>query len=58
MRLYGRKEHLMVFDFIDNANLFNMPYSLHGIFNIKEYRSGEYVVASEKHRQMEKDMVS
>ncbi len=32
MRLYEGKEYLMVFDFIDNANLFNMPYSLHRIF--------------------------
>ena len=56
MRLYEGKEYLMVFDFIDNANLFNMPYSLHRIFNIAEYRPGEYVVASEKQRQMDKDL--
>ena len=56
MRLSEGKEYLMVFDFIDNANLFNMPYSLHRIFNIKEYRPGEYVVASKKQRQIEKDL--
>lgn len=56
MRLYEGKEYLMVFDFIDNANLFNMPYSLHRIFNIAEYRPGEYVVASKKHRQKDKDL--
>lgn len=37
MRLAKDKEYLMVFDFIDNANLFNMPYSLHRMFNIKEW---------------------
>lgn len=56
MRLYEGKEYLMVFDFIDNANLFNMPYSLHRMFNIKEYRPGEYVIASKKQKQMDKDL--
>jgi len=57
MRLCEGKEYLMVFDFIDNANLFNMPYSLHRIFNIKEYRPGEYVIASEKQKQMERELI-
>lgn len=34
MRKAPNKEYVMVFDFIDNAGLFNMPYSLHRVFNI------------------------
>ena len=56
MRLHEGKEYLMVFDFIDNANLFNMPYSLHRMFNIAEYRPGGYVVASKKQKQMDRDL--
>lgn len=56
MRLFEGKEYLMVFDFIDNANLFNMPYSLHRVFNINEYRPGEYVVASSIQRRLDKDL--
>lgn len=58
MRLSEGKEYLMVFDFIDNANLFNMPYSLHRMFNIKEYTPGEYVVSSKKQRQLDKDLIA
>lgn len=58
MRKSEGKEYLMVFDFIDNANLFNMPCSLHRVFNINEYRPGEYVLASGKHRQLDKDLIA
>lgn len=58
MRKSKGKEYLMVFDFIDNANLFNMPYSLHRIFNIKEYRPGEYVLASEKQKQFDRALIA
>ncbi|NLV89604.1 MAG: ATP-dependent helicase, partial [Tissierellia bacterium] len=58
MRLLEGKEYLMVFDFIDNANLFNMPYSLHRLFNIKEYRPGEYVLAPENKRKLDKDLIA
>lgn len=58
MRLCEGKNYLMVFDFIDNSNLFNMPYSLHRIFNIKEYRPGEYVVASKNQQQMDIDLIA
>ena len=58
MRLYEGKDYLMVFDFIDNTNLFNMPYSLHRVFNIKEYRPGEYVVASNKQRKLDNDLIA
>lgn len=58
MRKSKGKEYLMVFDFIDNANLFNMPYSLHRIFNIKEYHAGRYAVASQKQFEMDRDLFS
>lgn len=58
MRKCEGKDYLMVFDFIDNANLFNMPYSLHRVFNIKEYRPGEYVVASKEHKQVDRDLIA
>jgi len=48
----------MVFDFIDNAGLFNMPYSLHRMFNLKEYRAGEYVVASRKQFELDRDLIA
>lgn len=41
------KEYLMVFDFIDNANLFNAPLSAHRIFNIEKYVPGALIVASD-----------
>lgn len=58
MRLAKDKDCLMVFDFIDNANLFNMPYSIHRMFNIKEYRPGAFALASEKSWQLEKDLIA
>lgn len=57
MRLAPDKEYLMVFDFIDNANLFNMPYSLHRMFNISQYIPGEYVLASDKQRKFDRDLM-
>ena len=48
----------MVFDFIDNAGLFNMPYSLHRMFNLKEYKAGEYVVASQKQFELDRDLIA
>lgn len=51
------KEYLMVFDFIDNANLFNMPYSMHRMFNIKKYIPGALVLAPKKAKKLEKDMI-
>ena len=47
----------MVFDFVYNANLFNMPYSLHRMFNIEDYIPGGYVVAPQKQKQLEKDLL-
>ena len=58
MRKTPGKEYLMVFDFIDNANLFNMPYSLHRVFNVQEYEAGKYVVASQGQFELDKDLIA
>ena len=58
MRKCAGKDYLMVFDFIDNAGLFNMPYSLNRMFNLKEYRAGEYVVASQKQFELDSDLIA
>ena len=58
MRKYPGKEYLMVFDFIDNANLFNRPYSLHRLFNIKDYRPGEWVLAPKQLLSREQELVA
>ncbi len=57
MRISEGKEYLMVFDFIDNSNLFNAPYSLHRMFNISEYRPGEFVLAPKSKRKLDKDLI-
>lgn len=46
MRLSEGKDCLMVFDFVDNANMFNAAYSLHRLLGKKDYHAGGYVVAS------------
>ncbi|SHI29293.1 hypothetical protein SAMN02746098_03817 [Desulfosporosinus lacus DSM 15449] len=48
----------MVYDFIDNAGLFNMPYSLNRMFNLKDYRAEEYVVASQKQFELDSDLIA
>jgi len=58
MRKSEGKDYLMVFDFIDNASMFNMPYSLHRMFNLKEYKTGQYVVASQKQFQLDWDLIA
>jgi len=50
------KEELLVFDFVDNANMFNRPYSCHRLLSIAEYRPGQYVLASEAARQKDWDL--
>lgn len=51
------KEYLMVFDFIDNASLFNAPLSMHRVFNINNYTPLGYTLASEKLRKLDEDML-
>lgn len=43
MRTCQGKDCLVVFDFVDNANMFNSPYSMHRMFNISSYRPGGLV---------------
>lgn len=51
------KEDLLVFDFVDNANMFNMPYSLHRLLDIANYHPLEYVLAPDNKRQLDSDML-
>ena len=48
----------MVFDFIDNASLFNAPNSLHRMFNINKYKPGEYVIAPKNKRILDIDLLA
>ena len=50
------KSDLLVFDFVDNANMFKMPYSLHRTLNMSEYRPFEYVLAPEYLRKHDPNM--
>lgn len=50
------KSDLLVFDFVDNANMFKMPYSLHRTLNMSEYRPFEYVLAPEHLRKHDPNM--
>lgn len=56
MRLFDGKESLMVFDFVDNASVYNMPMSLHRLFKLKEYRPGELAAAPKEMRAAEADL--
>ena len=56
MRLSPGKESLMVFDFVDNASQYNMPYSMHRLFRLKEYRPGALVLGSKKQKMAEQGL--
>lgn len=56
MRKAPGKEFLMVFDFVDNANLFNMPYSLHRILGVHDYVPGGMVVGPKHAMHVDQDM--
>ena len=51
MRLSEGKDSLMVFDFVDNASMYNMPYSMHRLFKLKEYRPGAIVLGTETQKR-------
>ena len=53
MRLCEGKECLMVFDFVDNASQYNMPYSMHRLLKLKDYHPGKRVLGTKK--QMQED---
>lgn len=46
MRTAESKLYLMIFDFLDNASKYNMPYSMHRLFKLRDYRPGKLVLAS------------
>lgn len=56
MRKSEGKEYLMVFDFVDNANMFNEALSMHRMFNEKEYRPGSFVLAPKAKKKFELDL--
>ena len=56
MRTHEGKEFLMVFDFVDNANMFNCPYSLHRLLNVDEYVAGGMVLGTKHAIQWDRDM--
>ena len=56
-RRYPGKEDLLVVDFVDNANMFNMPYSLHRVLDIAKYQPMAYVLAPENKRKLDQDML-
>lgn len=56
MRTHEGKEFLMVFDFVDNANMFNCPYSLHRLLNVAEYVPGGMVLGTKHSMKWDRDM--
>ncbi len=56
MRTAEGKDHLMVFDFVDNASQYNMPYSLHRLFKLNEYHAGCTVVGKKGQREADNDL--
>ena len=56
MRLSEGKEHLMVFDFVDNASQYNTPYSLHRLFKLGEYRPGKLALAPAGQKTAEENL--
>lgn len=50
------KDNLVVFDFVDNANMFKMPYSIHRLLNINSYRPFEYTLAPDSIKQHDMNM--
>lgn len=56
MRKAPCKEFLMVFDFVDNANMFNTPYSMHRLLGIGQYRAGGLVLGTKASIKWDLDM--
>lgn len=56
MRLSEGKDHLMVFDFVDNASQYNTPYSLHRLFKLNEYRPGKLALATAQQKAAEENL--
>lgn len=56
MRICEGKDFLMVFDFVDNANMFNCPYSMHRLFNVSHYNPGGLVLGTKHGIKWDNDM--
>ena len=56
MRTHQGKDFLMVFDFVDNANMFNCPYSLHRMLNLEKYVPGGLVLGTKHSIAWDNDM--
>lgn len=56
MRLAEGKESLMVFDFVDNASQYNMPYSLHRLFRLKDYQPGKLVLGTKQQKAADAEL--
>ncbi|MGN1133939.1 MAG: DEAD/DEAH box helicase [Oscillospiraceae bacterium] len=56
MRLAEGKEQLIVFDFVDNASQYNMPYSMHRLFKLGEYRPGKLVLGTKQQKAADDEL--
>lgn len=56
MRNSEGKDHLMVFDFVDNASQYNAPYSMHRLFKLKDYHAGGTVLGKKGQREAELEL--
>ena len=56
MRIADGKDHLMVFDFVDNAGQYNAPYSLHRLMHVGEYRPGQTVIGRAGQREADEEL--
>lgn len=48
MRKAEGKDCLIVFDFVDNAGRYNIPCSMHRLFQLKDYHPGKLVLGTKK----------
>lgn len=56
MRNSEGKDHLMVFDFVDNSSQYNAPYSMHRLFKLKDYNAGGTVLGKRGQREAELEL--
>ncbi|SMC62210.1 DEAD/DEAH box helicase [Papillibacter cinnamivorans] len=56
MRLAEGKDCLMVFDFVDNASQYNIPQSLHRLFQLKDYHAGGLALSPNGQLEAEKGL--
>jgi len=52
------KEHLLVFDFVDNATRYNAPQSIHRIVGERKYRPGGLVIAPPDIKGQEEELIA